>query len=619
MRHRRWVLAVLLIACGGESADSPGSPDAPLPPPPIDAPDEPLAGIVDLRADVDRDGVVELDGDDDDEGEEGWTAERGAVFLANLDDDEERCPEEMFPALTPDVTLAACHDAADERVNGADDLLDLARLRTVPWPDAPDGVSGTVEVTPGAAAARVRLFRRAGAGFEPLAPGEALAAAELRAGVELAVEATDVVRDRAVWDGFADVTLEVRRAGSARPPLRDRVRLRVAPIVFPSHVEPLERVFVSKLALTGRPEDELASAAFVADIEAASAAAALPEAPFTFQMRDRWMQDLFEIGHMTMPAAGGGQHAMRVAIRTAEVRDPNAPIPLRVEGRIVFFLRGKDMAALQEFDPAGLPEGMGTLNSFGNTEVIPPYEHGGEVYPLGRLLRGSVPSFYPDPRLARLLEDQAMQPLVTIDTSWLNVAHVDETMAFLPASTPRGWILLVNDPALARDMLLALEAGGHGDAMLFAGKSWRFGAAAETTVAQLLADVDVLAESNKAAAEVDAQLEIVRAATGLGDDEIVRVPFLHHAVAGRSVAYQPGTVNLLALTRTLVAAPDPHGPVVDGEDVFKAQLEEALGAHGIDVRWIDDWDLLHRHNGEVHCGTNARRAIPDARWWESGR
>lgn len=310
---------------------------------------------------------------------------------------------------------------------------------------------------------------------------------------------------------------------------------------------------------------------------------------------------------------------MRVAIRTAEVRDPNAPIPLRVEGRIVFFLRGKDMAALQEFDPAGLPEGMGTLNSFGNTEVIPPYQHGGEVYPLGRLLRGSVPSFYPDPRLARLLEDQAMQPLVTIDTSWLNVAHVDETMAFLPASTPRGWILLVNDPALARDMLLALEAGGHGDAMLFAGKSWRFGAAAETTVAQLLADVDVMAESNKAAAEVDAQLEIVRAATGLGDDEIVRVPFLHHAVAGRSVAYQPGTVNLLALTRTLVAAPDPHGPVVDGEDVFKAQLEEALGAHGIDVRWIDDWDLLYRHNGEVHCGTNARRAIPDARWWESGR
>jgi protein-arginine deiminase len=581
--------------------------------------EEPLTGSIDLRADVDRDGVVSIDGSDDDDGEEGWSAARGAVFLANLDDDEERCPEEMFPAVTPDVTLAACHDAADEVVNGAADLLDLARLRSVPWAEAPDGVVGAIVVTPAAAAARVRVFRRAGAGFEHLAPGATLSAAELRAGVELAVEATDVVRDRAVWDGFADVTLEVRRAGSTRAALHDRVRLRVAPIVFPSHAEPAEQVFVTRLVMPARPDDELASTAFVAEVESASEAAELPHPVYAFAMRDRWMQDLFEIGHMTMPAAGGGQQVMRVAIRTAEVRNPGGPIPLRVEGRIVFFLRGLDMAALQEFDPAGIPEEMATLNSFGNTEVIPPHERDGASYPLGRLLRGSVPTFYPDPRLARLLEAQAVQPPVHIDTSWLNVAHVDETLAFLPAPTPRGWILLANDPGLARRMLLELEAAGHGDARLFTGRSWRAGAPAEVSVSALLADVDVMTESAKAAAEVEAQLEILRAATGIGDGEIVRVPFLHHAVAGRAVAYQPGTVNLLALRGDLVAAPDPLGPIVDGKDVFKEQLEEALAAHGIAVRWIDVWDLLHRNLGEVHCGTNALRAAPAARWWEGGR
>ncbi len=604
------VALVTVLACGS-SSEQPSPPDAAVAPDgrPIFVDAAPVVDpVVDLRADVNRDGVVDLDDPGDDEGEEGWSATAGAIFLANIDDDLERCPEEMFPALTPDEQLAACHDGLDEEVNGADDLLDLARLRVRPWPEAPAGATGTLTITPGAARARVRLFRRTANGFAALPAGASLTADELRAGIELGIEARDLVRDLTVWDGLADVTLTIGGVS-------DTVRLRVSPLILSHHVSPAQRIFATDLiALGGAIEEEAASAAFREELRAAGTAAGVPEPLFEHRMRDRWMQDLFETGYMSMPSAGGGQHVMRVALRTPEVRDPEGPVPLRVEGRIVFFLRGKDVAALQQFEH-GLPAPMRTLNSFGNTETIPP--HGD--YPLGRLLRGNVPSFHPDPSVTRLLEAQRVQPPLYVDTSWLFVAHVDETLAFVPASTPRGWVMLANDPALARAMLQQAEEEGHGDTKLFTGRTFRTGAPAETTVSQVLADVDVMTQSSLAAAEIDAQIAIVKEATGLGDDEIIRVPYLHEPTAGRSVAYQPGTVNLLVLSRSVVVAPDPHGPMIGGKDIFKAQLEEELGKQGITVRWADTWDLLHRHAGEVHCGTNATRAIPDARWWESGR
>ena len=66
-------------------------------------------------------------------------------------------------------------------------------------------------------------------------------------------------------------------------------------------------------------------------------------------------------------------------------------------------------------------------------------------------------------------------------------------------------------------------------------------------------------------------------------------------------------------------APDPFGPVIDGVDIFKKDFETKLTAIGYTVRWIDDWDLYHAEEGEIHCGTNAARAIPDVKWWEGGR
>lgn len=128
-----------------------------------------------------------------------------------------------------------------------------------------------------------------------------------------------------------------------------------------------------------------------------------------------------------------------------------------------------------------------------------------------------------------------------------------------------------------------------------------------------------MGSSAEAVVEVDAQVAKLKAETGLTNAEIVKVPFLHMPIDGASIAYQPGTVNGLYLTPKDFVAPDPHGPVINGQDVFRKALADALAPHGVTARFAEDWDDYHINMGEVHCGTNTTRAIPTAKWWESGR
>ena len=326
---------------------------------------------------------------------------------------------------------------------------------------------------------------------------------------------------------------------------------------------------------------------------------------------DQWTQDYFETAYMSMPRPGGGQHIIRVYLRSPNYKAGK----LRTAGRVVYdFFHGRDRAGVTHFDPAH-PDSADTLNSLGNVEAIPPHSVAGQNFPLGRLLIGSTTGFSPDKSLVELLSAQNLQPIVEIDTSWLSVAHVDETVSFVRANSPRGWVMLVNDPKLARSMLEQAQSQGHGSAVLFPGKLWWDNTPWTATVDQVLADSGVMAQSAVADVEIADQLSVIKAATGITDADIVRVPFLHYKNNGLSAAYQPGTVNGHAVGDKVFAAPDPHGPVINGKDIFKQQLETALAPFGVSVAWVEDWDLYHRLGGEVHCGTNHDREVTAA-WWE---
>jgi len=568
----------------------------------------PKVGIVaDLRADSNRDGEVLFD--ETDAVKTTWDATAGAVFLANIDDDKGRCTKEG-----DDVALAKCNDAANEVIDGADDVLDLARLKTKPWAEAPDTATAIISITP-EAKEHVRLFKRIGEGateFEVLAEDATLTVDEIRAGVELAIEGKDIVRDAKVWDGFVVVTLDVT-VGEEKA--SDSVKMRVAPVLTYHHLLPAEEVFVSN---TGSPGNR----SMRTDLAKGCAAAKIP-APTQIDENDPWAQDFFETAYMTMPGPGGKQHVINVNLRSANVYDESdKKSPLRPAGQVVFTtLRGKNVAGVQQFDAKHSPQ-MDSLNSFGNLETIPPYTLAGKTYPLGRVLRGATTRFFPDPSFTKMIDGQAVQPHVDIDTSWLLVGHVDETLSFVKASTPRGWVLLVDDPTLGKKLLETQVTAGNGATPMFIGKEWYDDRGkttpAETTIAQVLADTTVMSGSAEAAVEIASQIAILKKETGLTDAEIVRLPGVHTTTQGLSMAYVPGMVNGIYVADGHFVAPKPHGPVVDGKDIFEQAMIDKLKPLGITVHFAEDWEY-HAGVGEVHCGTNTRRKIPDTKWWESGR
>ncbi len=595
-------LATLVAFVGCSSAEGEAAIPVSAPAPDV------VVVVADLRADANRDGEVTFD--ERDAEKLAWDRAHGAVFLANIDDDTRRCK-----AAGTDVELPKCNDAADAVLNGPDDAKDLARLRTRPWADAPDDALATVTIVTESAKEKVRLFVRTGAGeadFLPLAEDGALTLDEFRRGAELAIEAKDIVRDPAVWDGFVTLRLTVTALDQT---VTDDVRLRVAPVLTSHHLQPAEEIFVSD---TGSPGNR----AMRADLREACEVAGAP-APTEIREQDPWTQDFFETAWMSMPAPGGTQHVVRVNLRSANVFDPSDKVnPLRPAGQLVFALRGPDTAGVQQFDARHDPR-TDSLNSFGNLETIPPFTKGGETFPFGRLLRGGTPSFRPDLSFSKMIEAQGVQPPVDIDTSWLLVGHVDETISFVHAKSPRGWAVLVNDPRLAKTILEDLVAKGEGETPMFVGKYWFDERGrpepAQATIREVLADTDVMSASAEAAAEIDAQLAVLKREIGLTEDDLVRVPFLHHAYGGGSVAYQPGTVNGIYVADGHFVAPKPHGPIVGGKDPFEEQLASALAKHGVAVSFAEDWSEYHAALGEVHCGTNARRRVPDAKWWESGR
>lgn len=74
-----------------------------------------------------------------------------------------------------------------------------------------------------------------------------------------------------------------------------------------------------------------------------------------------------------------------------------------------------------------------------------------------------------------------------------------------------------------------------------------------------------------------------------------------------AIAYSPSIANGLSLTARDYAAPDPHGPRVDGRDLFRAATQRALAAGGVRVHWVESfaWSHLRDTSGGVP-------------WWSTG-
>lgn len=608
---------------------------------------------VDLRADVDRDGRVDVTGTTDTDGEDGWSAGRGAVFLPNIDDDTKRC-RTIGPGgrkLT-DTELAACNDAADEVVNGAADAADLARVRSVPLSGASGSARGSVSLVAGAR--QVRVFVKRGDAWAPVTTRTRLTAAELRSGVEFGVEGRDVIRDTAVWDGRAVIRLTVTDRGRSAS---DEVTLRAAPLLTHHHLQRAQQVMVT--TVPGSDPYARRQRAFVKGLAAEAKAAGIDKPLVTFdKYGDIWAQDFVEPGYVSMTGPGGRRQVIRVMLRSAQAD--------RTAGRELFEkLRGNGVGVVQVSGVRDSEEW--TLNSMGNLETVPPYARGGRSYPAGRIIMGERKDNGSKPARAMrtLLTSQGFQDPLLLDTSWLHVGHVDEFVQFLPADTPRGWKIGIADPEAGLKLLRDAKKAGHGGTRMFSVPGTGETPAPEETIAQALASKWLVADNLLAAERVKANLAVLQRETGATDAEVVRVPALYtrgteqgeagdrvprlsrlgaggaplpealrehgqqkrlpagaDRAGGRGTvmtsAYVPGAVNGVLLGRDRYLAPRQWGPVIGGKDVFTEAVSAAYRREGLKVSYIDDWYTYHLGMGEVHCGTNTLREATDA-WWKAKR
>ncbi|MGK5637702.1 protein-arginine deiminase family protein [Streptomyces sp. URMC 126] len=548
-------------------------------------------------------------------------APHGTELLPNLDDDARRC------ALRPgdldrqdaavDERLAACHDAADEVVDGAADLADLTPLRV---PPTAAGTSARARVSIPAAQGRyARIFVERGGRYVSLDAGGPLRAGELRHGVRLAVEGRDVVRDRARWDGRVDVTLTVTDRGATRTAV---VQLRVVPVLLQHDLQRARHVFAAAPGPgTGRPVKAPATGrrpagwdAFAGSLRKAVRDSGLPAGTLRFRpgtaegRQDMWRQDIAEPGYVTKRTPEG-RRTMRILLRPPVHRASadGRTARLRRAGRLLYRdLRGPGVGIVQQYTArrdAGADE---PLNFTGNIESLPPYPG----HPRGRILYGGTAERHPDPSFVTLLRSQGAQEPLALDTSWLVVGHVDETVHVVRADNARGWTLAFSDPRLALDLLRRAHRSGAGGRRLFADTD----APDKPTVDQVLDHERRTGDNAEAARRIDGQLAVLMRATGLRRDELVPLPVLYATMdtgggARRHLAFSPALANGLSLTARDFAPPAPHGPRVGGRDLFRDEAERRLRAQGVRVHWVEDFSWAHLGGGEVHCATNALRRV----------
>lgn len=504
---------------------------------------KPRRGAVpDLRVDANRDGRVDLLGGSDERLEDS----RSALFLANLDDDGRRCTPGKdlyddarfgFDKIDPEVDrrLLACNDSQDEIVNGIRDELDLARVHAIPMFAAPEGAQVTVS---GAPTGAIRLFIRDNGQLRAFDPhAERVPAQALRAGLELRLEGRDIVRDNS-WDGTVRLTLRMPNGAA------DSVRLRVAPLLLQHTLQHSQQVMISPKTPMSREifaevfkdspeyryEDYLLSIQlankgypeFRKTLDAARRSAGVEARLKELKaLEDHWTQDLFEPAYSSVPGADGKPQIMRILIRNAQ--------SWRAGARVVFTMRGPDVGVVQQLTddlPATVHQ---SLNSLGNLDAVPAHTAHGVRYPNGRILLGSSETRQPDPSFAAMLAAQKAQPLLTIDTSWLLIGHVDEILQVVPAPSRRGWTLAVPDPRGAVALLRAAAANGNGSAKLFIGRApdpTDIEVRVEPSIDQLLADTDLMEENERAAQHLDRVLAKLLDDLDINERQLVKLPVL---------------------------------------------------------------------------------------------
>jgi len=599
----------------------------------------------------------------------------GAIVLANLDiTDLGRVP------APPPADMATILDASDARVNGPADEAGMTLIK-VRKPDPCSATASRVVIrTHADDARRVRIFQ-VGASPDPiLGPGKPAGPAhefEILAptppnpwAFDYRVEALTLPGDPVhgaptgaspgepspylatlpagssgspIYSARApaDVWLEIvhQTSGGADVPVpRDVAVVTIAPFMLLSNLHRLQQAFVVYFdwnhefvydlaeglaaALGGITLPPDTSTRFVPHrppYDPARTAASTPGNLYIVdgaRFNDPWIQDEMEIGYCWAP-----HDWMHVVLHCKRHR------PLRQ------FLH-KEMPAPR----VGLFDGLdGTPRDGqdygGNLEVSPPVETATPALPrdesgpsvkahraahFGKIIIGDCTPRPLHADFHRFLVAQKVQPVLPLDTSWLEVGHVDEIMSFVRSSTGRGFLLLFASVRAMTALLTEAERIplSAGRTHFHRGKYQRPGVPAtyaETSVEEYLhGPVGAYSDTVRSHKLIPIQQRLTRG-LHLRAEEIIPFPTYFKLPAdplaplgdpdNQTIAETVGSVNLLSANNHLMV-PRPFGPrleVAQCTTVLRRALD-ALGMTSVAVRlpvpgfwfWAEPGETLGR-------------------------
>jgi hypothetical protein len=274
-----------------------------------------------------------------------------------------------------------------------------------------------------------------------------------------------------------------------------------------------------------------------------------PSAASSPGTQDIWFQDTMEIGYTQLP-----DHPPMHVVMTAQ--RPNA------SDDVAITLLSPDMG----FISVGTPrqpddEEDHWMDWMGNLEVTHPVP----AYPLGRIYYGRSERTTFHPEILAFLEAQQVQGTFSVYTDWLLIQHVDEVMNFLPDQDGRAKLIIVSPQAAADVMGTGLD------------------------------ETNLLIQTY-----VDAEIANAKTELGLSDDDIIQLPTSFEGFGTDYVPIWSNPVNSVLAGNTFMIGD------TDTPSSVRSDVEQKLGAIGIQVVWVDDSEY-HPGGGNVHCGTNTKK------------
>ena len=518
---------------------------------------------------------------------------RLSAYGAALDSQQTAQNRQTIHIIIPNIDDDDGDGLPDFMANAHNGAIDDELLRVHINPDAvlPEGAVLRGEV-PRAWERFIRIFRLDPSDniYRPIPHPLRLNAEDAgRNGVELAIEASAFAgagRSRQFEIGFC---FETKKGVLIS---RKVVTCLAAPFMMSSCLDAVDAVHVIRTKLTERFVDDLRPL-----VEAAGARllvfenAAIPE-------HDMWIQDATEIGYAT-----DGERMMHVALHGNR--------GMKLDDLFAKSFVGKDSGVVHPGSFRG--KSAEWIDWFGNLEVSPPLKARDRSYPHGRIYAGTQGVRAMHPEVVSFLEAQGVQaPVLWLDTSWLVIGHVDETVSWVPSDIGNAFRVLLPSPRLALEILRKAEKAAPGCTLnrgtrRHESEKDEF---CDAPVAAVLNDRTLMADQEIVQKKIDGVRRTLQAELGISDADIIEIPVLFNSwpgrFAGRYGALTTNMVNSLLVGKTLIVA-DPHGPLVEGTDVLLQAVKDRLEPLGCKVVAIDDFYPYHRYGGEVHCGTNATR------------